>query len=274
MSALLLALLVSHHPIEVQGHRGARAVRPENTISAFKYALDLGVDVLEMDIAITKDNVAVVSHDPVLNASLCVDRQGHPAPEKPIRSLTRAQVQAFDCGRTQNPRFPRQQPVPGQRIPTLEQVLKLASAHPKVRLNIETKLVPGAPELTASPAQFVQSILPLLKKYRMAHRTTIQSFDTRSLRAFGAQAPEIERVVLVAESLHDPVAVARSVGARVYSCHHRWINKEAVKELHAAGIRVVPWTANKASDFERLIAYGVDGIITDDPAALLKYLGR
>src|SRR5689334_18079587 len=78
----------------VHGHRGARGAMPENTLPAFEYAIREGVDVLELDVAVTKDNVLVVSHDPVLNPVICKN-----APkETPIHSLTLAQVQQYDCG--------------------------------------------------------------------------------------------------------------------------------------------------------------------------------
>src|SRR6266478_9969810 len=95
--------------ILVHGHRGARARRPENTLPAFQYALDQGVDVLELDVAVTKDNVAVVSHDPLINAAIC----SGPKTGVPIHTLTLAELKAYDCGGKQNPLFATQVPDPG-----------------------------------------------------------------------------------------------------------------------------------------------------------------
>src|SRR5262245_45148577 len=121
--------------IEVHGHRGARGMRPENTLPAFEYAIAQGVDVLELDMAVTKDNVIVISHDPVLKAPIC----SGPKPEGVIHELTLKEVQAWDCGATKNPASAKQVPVPGTKIPTLASVLDLAPKG-KFRFNIETKI--------------------------------------------------------------------------------------------------------------------------------------
>src|SRR5277367_2119072 len=108
--------------IDVHGHRGARALRPENTLPAFEYAIAQGVDVLELDMAVTKDGVIVVSHDPILHPPVC----SGPQPMAAIHALTLAELKQWDCGRIQNPGFPRQQAIPGTRMPTLEEVFALA----------------------------------------------------------------------------------------------------------------------------------------------------
>src|SRR3989442_6438062 len=110
-------------PILVHGHRGARAMRPENTIPAFEYAIQAGVDVLELDMAVTKDDVLVVSHDPLLNPEICKG----PGTPRAIRTLTLAELRQWDCGALRNLKFPKQTPVPGARIPTLDEVFALAS---------------------------------------------------------------------------------------------------------------------------------------------------
>src|SRR2546428_13667655 len=109
-------------PIQVHGHRGARAMRPENPLAAFEYALDAGVDALEMDVAVTKDDVPVISHDPTLNPEICRSSTR----SNVIRELTFAELRGWDCGSLINPQFPKQTPVPGTRIPSLEEVLSLA----------------------------------------------------------------------------------------------------------------------------------------------------
>src|SRR5580700_4513101 len=116
-------LAFSAHAIQVHGHRGARAMRPENTIPAFEYAIGVGVDVLELDMAVTLDDVLVVSHDPLLNPEIC---QG-PRASIPIRTLTLKELRQWDCGALRNPSFPKQTPVPGTRIPTLDEVFDLSS---------------------------------------------------------------------------------------------------------------------------------------------------
>src|SRR5215475_1307962 len=113
----LSAIVMAAPKIQVHGHRGARAMRPENTIPAFEYAIQAGVDVLELDMAVTKDNVVVVSHDPYLELPIC----SGPVPRAMIRQLTFAEVRQWDCGARQNPAFPKQQAVSGTRIPALDE---------------------------------------------------------------------------------------------------------------------------------------------------------
>ncbi len=271
--ALLVLLLAPSVSIEVQGHRGARALRPENTLVAFDYALSLGVQVLELDLAVTADQRLVVFHDLRIGPKRC-------APLKAPLTIAKAslkQVQALDCGSLPNPRFPKQRPAPGERIPTLEQVFELVarSKHPgasSVHFNIETKMVPGRPDLTPAPEAFARLVVAAVRKARLEERAVVQSFDQRSLLAVAEQAPEIRRALLVAENNLDHVAAARGAKATIVSPHHLWITAEDVKRMHAAGLRVVPWTANTPRAWARLVELGVDGIISDDPAALIKWL--
>src|SRR5436305_9350084 len=113
LSALLVCSAAPSQ-ILVHGHRGARGVRPENTLPAFEYAIAQGVDALEMDMAVTKDSVIVISHDPILEPPVCTG----PQPRAIIHQLTLAEVRQWDCGAVRNPKFPLQQPVPGTRMPT------------------------------------------------------------------------------------------------------------------------------------------------------------
>lgn len=255
--------------IEVHGHRGARAVRPENTLPAFEYAIAAGADVLELDLAVTKDNVVVVSHDPVLKPPIC---RG-PAPEARIRDLTSAEIRQWDCGGTRHPDFPRQQPVPGARMPTLDEVFALASRG-SFRFNIETKITPEQPDLAPPPDEFVRLVLELIRKHRLEPRVILQSFDFRTLHEMKKQAPEIALAALYNGPPRDFVEIARQAGAAIVSPEHRLVTPEQVAAAHAAGLRVIPWTANTPQDWDRLIAAGVDGIITDDPASLIAHLGR
>src|SRR5271169_3664244 len=169
----LTALMASDPPqrILVHGHRGARAMRPENTIPAFEYAIQRGVDFLEMDVAVTKDNVLVISHDPHINAAICTG----PHPGIAIHELTLAELRQYDCGTLKNPRFPKQQPVPGTRIPTLDEVLNLSRSS-NVQFNIETKSFPEHPELTPTPEIFAQLMLAQIRKHNVEARVIMQSF--------------------------------------------------------------------------------------------------
>jgi glycerophosphoryl diester phosphodiesterase len=269
-AACLLLMSVHAAPrILVHGHRGARALRPENTLPAFKYAIEVGADVLEMDVAVTKDNVLVISHDPHINAEIC---QG-PHPGVAIRQLTLAELREYDCGALKNPRFPKQQPVPGTRIPTLDEVLALSAGN-NVQFNIETKSFPDHPELTPAPDIFATMMLDVIRKHKLESRCIVQSFDFRTLRAMKHQAPEIRLAALWEGATRPFPEIASEALAGIISPEFVLVTPEQVKASHAAKLEVVPWTANSPEDWQKLIDAGVDAIITDDPAALIAYLKR
>jgi glycerophosphoryl diester phosphodiesterase len=265
--ALAACSLGAAHRIEVQGHRGARAQRPENTIPAFEYAISQGVDVLELDMNVTRDGVLVVSHDPVLHPPVC----SGPVPQANIHDLSLAQVRQWDCGRIQNPAFPTQQAIPGTRMPTLDEVFDLASQG-NFQFNIETKISEKKPELAPPPEEFVRLVLAAVREHHLESRVTLQSFDYRTLREMKKLAPEIRRVALYSGPAKDFVEIAREAEADIVSPEFHLVTPEQVQAAHKAGLRVIPWTPDKPEDWDRLIAAGVDGIITDDPAALISHL--
>jgi glycerophosphoryl diester phosphodiesterase len=255
--------------ILVHGHRGARAMRPENTLPAFEYAISIGVDVLELDMAVTKDNVIVVSHDPYLETPVC----SGPRDKVMIHSLTLAQVREWDCGKVRNPNFPKQTPVPGTRMPTLDQVFDLAPRG-KFWFNIETKSFADHPEMTPAPEEFSAMVLERVRKHRLEDRVLLQSFDFRTLHAMKKLAPEIKRVALWEGDDRDFAAIAREADAPVVSPHYPLVTAEKVRAAHDAGLEVVPWTADAPADWDKLIDAQVDAIITDDPAELIAYLEK
>src|SRR5215469_16045000 len=178
--------------ILVHGHRGARARRPENTVPAFEYAIGQGVDALEMDMAVTRDNVIVISHDPILEGPVCTG----PTERAVIHELTLAEVKKWDCGAVRNPRFATQQTVPGTRMPTLDEVFRLA-ARGTFDYNIETKSFPDHPEYTPPPEEFDRLVLAKIREYKLEKRIILQSFDFRTLVAMRKLAPEIRLSALV-----------------------------------------------------------------------------
>ncbi len=253
----------------VHGHRGARAVRPENTLPAFEYAIAAGVDVLELDLAVTRDNVLVASHDPVLPEGICSGGKG----TRVIREMTLAQLRRWDCGAKVNPQYPRQQAVPGTRVPTLDEVFALAPRG-LFHFNVETKIFRSRPELTPPPKEFARLLVDTVKRHRIEPRVIIQSFDFRTLEAARRIAPDIRRAALYEGPPRDLVAMATDAGATILSPHYPLADKATTAAAHAAGLQVVPWTANTSADWDRLINAGVDAIITDDPAALIAHLRK
>jgi glycerophosphoryl diester phosphodiesterase len=244
-------------------------MRPENTLPAFEYAIAAGVDALELDMAVTKDNVLVISHDPLLHPPVC----SGPKPEVAIHQLTLAELREWDCGRVPNPAFPRQQAIPGTKMPTLDEVFDLAPKG-KFLFNIETKIFADHPELTPSPEEFVRLVREEVRKHHLESRVILQSFDFRTLVAMKRVAPEIRLAALYEGPPKDFTAIAKESGAKIISPDYHLVTPEQVRAAHAAGLEVLPWTPNTPADWDRLIQAGVDGIITDYPADLLKHLGR
>ena len=203
--AIWAASLVSAAAFDLQGHRGTRGLAPENTLAAFRTAVALGVTTLETDLAVTKDDVLVISHDPMLNPDLVRGPDGKwiGAAGPPIRSLTLAELKRYDIGRL-NPaskyaqQFPEQKPVDGERFPTLAEFF--AAAGPDVRFNIEIKTDPTKPDLTVDPDRFAQLAVEAIRLGKAGGRSTIQSFDWRGLIEARRLAPEIATGCLSIES--------------------------------------------------------------------------
>ncbi|MBC7928822.1 MAG: glycerophosphodiester phosphodiesterase [Bryobacteraceae bacterium] len=272
--------------IVVHGHRGARASRPENTISAFQFAIAAGAHVLELDLAVTKDKILVVSHFPAINTGTATYPGERvckgPATRLPIYMLTLAQVREYDCGSNVLKEFPEQVAEPGSKIPTFEEVLDLAKGN-NIEFNVETKIFPNHPELTPSPEEFVRLILELVRKRQLESRVMLQSFDFRTLRAMKQQEPAIRRVALfglpkydslmgITDPDKDFVSIATKSGANILSPTMELVTPDSVKAAHSAGLAVVPYTVNKPEDWQTMVDAGVDGIITDDPAGLITWL--
>ncbi len=207
VAAVLLAGCVTS--FDLQGHRGARGLAPENTLPAFERALDLGVATLELDTAVTSDGVVVVSHDPFLNPNLArgPDGQWLGARGPNIHDITFAELSRYDVGRLKPgtpyaKSFPAQVAVDGTRIPRLSDLFALVERRGdrRVRFNIETKISPLAPAETLAPEPFTRALIAEIRKAGMTRRATIQSFDWRTLWIAQREAPEITTVYLSAQA--------------------------------------------------------------------------
>jgi glycerophosphoryl diester phosphodiesterase len=251
----------------VHGHRGARALFPENTIPGFLHAIDAGADFIELDVLATADDVLVVCHDPVLRRRVF---SGPPGPRK-IREMTLAQLRRWDCGSRANRRFPRQKAVPGARIPTLDEVLDLAALG-RFGFNIELKSFARRPSLGAPPELLAALAVKRIEGRGLASRVMVQSFDFRALAEVGRLAPEIRLSALCPLGARSLVSIGASAGTRIVGPYHRLVTPRRVGAAHRAGLSVIPWTVNRPRAWERLIRADVDGIITDDPGALICYL--
>jgi len=266
--------------IEVQGHRGARSVLPENTLSAFEYAMQVGVDTLEFDLGVTADEVVVVSHDQKINHTICQYLDGSQIEHsKWLHEMTLDEVKAIDCGAKPNPRFPEQTLLPLSQIPTLDEVFQLVSDSPlanakEMLFNIETKSNPKYPQAQPEPKRFVELILAQVEKHNVEDRVTIQSFDHRTLQAAKQLQPAIQLSALFERAPDDWVKAATDAKADIVSPYYKIIDQDSVNAMQAAGLRVIPWTANSEESWQQLINLGVDGIISDDPERLIEYLSK
>lgn len=285
LAASLIAFSANAQTILVHGHRGSRATRPENTIPAFEYAIQHGADVLELDLAVTKDNVLVVSHFPLITSDYPGEREcvgPQVPPHTAIHSLTLAQVEQYDCGAKTLAAFPKQQAVPGTKIPTFDQVLDLAPQG-KFDYNVETKSFPSHPELTPSPEEFVKLIDDAVKRHHLQSRVILQSFDFRTLVAMKKLDPSIRLSALVGDphgdalmGITDPdkdfVSIGKKTGAQIISPDFHLVTPDKVAAAHAAGLQVIPWTPDTPDDWQKMADAKVDAIITDDPEALVAWL--
>jgi glycerophosphoryl diester phosphodiesterase len=291
---------------DLQGHRGARGLAPENTLPAFARALAIGVTTLEMDAGLTEDDVVVIVHDRRLNPDIARGPDGRwlagrtPA----IRELSFRELQRYDVGRIKpgsdySRRFQDQRRQDKVRIPTLEEVFELTrhARNGEVRFNVETKISPEAPEDTAPPDAFVRALIKVVRNNGMAARTTIQSFDWRTLAIVQKEAPEIATSYLSSQQQaldtihaghredsawtagirfrdHGSVPkMVRAAGGKIWSPNHLDLTEGLVKEAKSLGLAVLPWTVNDRADMERLIDWGVDGIISDYPDRLREAMG-
>jgi glycerophosphoryl diester phosphodiesterase len=290
-------------PFDLQGHRGARGLLPENTLPAYEQALRIGVTTLELDVGVSSDGVVVISHDRSLNPEITRDASGQwlAAPVL-VNSLTFKQLQSYDVGRI-NPaseyakRFATQVPRDGTRMPSLAELFERMQAT-SVHFNIETKISPEKPTETVSPEVFVDKLLAVVQAHSMAQRVTIQSFDWRTLAVVQQRAPGMRTAYLTAqqpwtdnikpktatsprwtdiiryEDHSDVPSMVKAAGGGIWSPYFADITPALVKKAQALGLKVVPWTVNSTTDLQAVIDLKVDGLISDYPdrarALLLK----
>jgi glycerophosphoryl diester phosphodiesterase len=262
---------------DLQGHRGARGLMPENSIPAFLLALDLGVNTLEMDVVISQDKQVVVSHEPFFSAEISLTEQGDtikPEDEKKynIYEMTLNQIRKFDCGSRGNERFPEQKK---QKVhkPALSEVVQAVEQHIKTRklkevyYNIEIKSKPETDSIFhPKPAEFASLLHQSLKDLKILDRVFIQSFDVRALQSFKKINQEVPLVFLVENKLSLAQNLKKlGFTPSVYSPYFELLSAEEVRKAHDLGMKVIPWTVNEIADMKRIQRMGVDGLITDYP---------
>jgi glycerophosphoryl diester phosphodiesterase len=262
---------------DLQGHRGCRGLMPENSVQGFLKALDYKVRTLEMDVVISKDTQIIVSHEPYFSSMITTTPQGDsilPKDEKKfnIYQMTKAEIQAFDCGKRKHPWFPKQQKIPVVK-PTLEEVV--TSVEQKIKKNklnkvtysIEAKLSPETDTIFhPKPLPFAKLLLHEIIRLKIKDKVMVQSFDVRFLRAFRQLNEEIPLVLLVENSLslRDNIDIL-GFAPTIYSPQFKLIHEKMIKEAHELGIKIIPWTVNEVEDMKKMKDLGVNGLITDYP---------
>lgn len=261
-----------------QGHRGARGLAPENSIPGFLKALDFPeVKTLELDLAVTADQKLVVSHEPWFSAEISSHPDGRPVlPEEEeallIYKMTYEEAARYDCGRRGHARFPEQQPQPAAK-PLLRDVVRQANRYARQQgralplFNIEIKSEPAWDgERCPPPAAFAQLVIQEIYALGLAKRVIVQSFDVRPLQELRKRNNSIPIALLVEnDKPFEENMEALGFTPFAYSPHHPMVTAELVTKAHTLGVRVIPWTVNEPADMRRLLALGVDGIITDYP---------
>ncbi|WP_061296744.1 glycerophosphodiester phosphodiesterase family protein [Herbidospora cretacea] len=274
-----------HRPVELHGHRGARGLRPENTLPGLAYALEIGVDALEFDVVLTADQQLVLSHDLTVSPITSRDTGGEQLVGRPINQLTLSQLRTLDVGvrrpvRDNDPFMLTQVGRPDTRMPTLGAVLGLVSAYgaDHVRLNVELKSDPTRPDLSADPKLFTNLVLDELARHRRIDNSAVLSFDWRVLAAARDAVPN--RYALVEAATIDPVwmagfdirdfevdiaGAAEAVGATVLSPDRVLVDKHLMTGAARRGLPVVVWTVNDVAEAAELLDLGVAAIVTDYP---------
>jgi glycerophosphoryl diester phosphodiesterase len=270
---------------DLQGHRGARGLYPENTIPAFLKALDYGVTTLELDVVITKDKQVLVSHEPYLLPSICLDTTGGEFKgEKSynIYKLLYEEIRLFDCGSKGNDRFPEQEKLPVHK-PLLKEVIVAVEDYIKnysryeVDYNIEIKSSPEGDSKEHPPIEeFSALVFQVIDQHLPLQRVVIQSFDFRVLKYWHVKYPQVRLAALVenTKSIESNLATL-GFSPSVYSPYYKFLTKEKVEYIHSLSlentekgktkVRVIPWTVNEPNEMIQLKEMGVDGIITDYP---------
>lgn len=271
--------------IDVQGHRGCRGLLPENTIIAFMKALELGVTTLELDLVISHDNEVIVSHEPFFNHEITTYKGKHLTEKNQkshnISKLTRKQLEAYDVGLKDHPKFPFQKSIAATK-PTLKELA--AAVHVKCKelntplpyFNVEIKRVPEQDgEFHPGAYDFARLVLNAIYEGKIEDKTYIQSFDPQSLEEVRKIDDTIPLVFLIANKKTPKKNMQRlSFTPEVYSPYYKLVNKKLAKFCAEHKMKLIPWTVNEEKDIIGQLELGVDGIISDYPDRLLNIIKK
>jgi len=265
---------IKRYEFDLQGHRGARGILPENSLQAFKKAMELGVNTLELDVVISKDSMVVVSHEAYMNPDICKKLDGQRVQNKSdfnLYQMTYEEIKQFDCGSLQHPDFPEQKTMKTYK-PLLSEVIQLSTKNLREKgfrpvLNIEIKSSPETDGIYhPDPEIFVDLVAKAIKNELIpTYMIVLQSFDERVVRYVIENYPEFKTAYLVEDGkFYDNLTKLNKIPS-IYSPHYSLLDTTQVRQAHESGLKVIPWTVNEVTEMRELLEMGVDGIITDYP---------
>lgn len=241
------------YPIVVTAHRGFSGEYPENTLAAFRAAIATGADMVELDVHLTRDNELVVIHDDTLERT--TDGKGN------VADKTLAELKRLDAGFKFNPRFA------GERIPTLAEVLDVTRG--RILVNIELKKGKNFPY---TMEELADRTLVVVEKAGMLDQVLFSSFDPAAVDRIRVQNPRLPIAVITQKPWATPEEAGGGKRYPAINSSFKNLNEKNIRLAHAAGLQVHAWTVNTPADMEKLIALGVDGIITNYPDRLIDLL--
>ena len=279
----LILMSCSKSSIEIHGHRGARGLMPENSIPAMIKALELDVDVLELDVVVTKDQRVILSHEPWLSHEICLDPNNNPIYESTekaynIYELTLEQVQKAECGLLEHPRFGEQKktkaykPRLGEVVDTVNQWLATHAPRKKIKYNIEIKSQPTWDDVFTPPyEEFCDLVLGVIKRKDITAQVIIQSFDVRTLNYLHQIQAPVQLALLVDENEQYQEKLNQlEFIPEILSPHFSLVDEDLMKFTQSFKMQVIPWTVNEEKEAVRLKQLQVHGIITDYPDRIKK----
>lgn len=261
--------------IDVQGHRGARGLLPENTIPAFEKAIEIGVSTLELDVVISADNKVIVSHEPFMSHEICLDPEGNEIlkeeeHEHNIFKLDYADIKSYDCGSKFVDRFPNQEKLKTHKPSLSDMVTRIEQLSDSHYYNIEIKRRPvWDNDFHPGYKEFADLVIQEIMDLGIMERTTVQCFDVQSLQYIHESYPDVILVYLIQNmnSINENLDILGFV-PEIYSPYYKLIKSETVKVCKEKSMRLIPWTVNDPDDMKSMIEMGVDGIISDYPDIL------
>lgn len=239
--------------VQVIAHRGASAIRPENTMSAFKKAIEMGANAIETDVQMTKDGHLILIHDEQLSRT--TNGVGW------VKDYTLKEIKKLDAGYWFSPEYAN------ETIPTIDELFILIY-NTNLWVNIEIKMgfimYPG----------IEQRLVDKIKEYGLEGRVIISSFNHYSIKMVSTISPELNTAILYSIGLYEPWNYALNIGARYLHPNKNVVYKELVDAAHQYGMKVYPYTVDDEREMRYLIEMGVDGIITNVPDRLITVINK